>query len=79
MYFSQTDYWDSLKYYYEQIYVTGNKTYMSSDSVIVDGNKMVNVGVRLKGNRAYNWAANLPSVKLPFYSLYFRIKTTRLV
>lgn len=66
MYFSQANYWDSLKYYYEQIYVTGNKTYMSSDSIIVDGYKMVNVGVRLKGNSAYGWAANLPSVKLPF-------------
>lgn len=66
IYFSQPDYWDSLTYYYEQIEITGGKTYMKADSVVIDGTVLLDVGVRLKGNSAYNWAANQGSVKLPF-------------
>ena len=66
IYLSQPNYWDSLTYYYAQIAITGNKTYMRADSVIIDGTVLPNVGVRLKGNSAYGWAANFPSVKLPF-------------
>ena len=66
MFFSQTNYWDSLTYYFDQINITGNKTYMKTDSVIIDGNILSNVGVRFKGNSAYNWALQQGSVKLPF-------------
>jgi hypothetical protein len=66
MYFSQPNYWDSLTYYYEQIEITGSKTYMRADSMVIDGTVLYNVGVRLKGNSAYNWAVNQGSVKLPF-------------
>lgn len=59
--FSQSNYWDSLVYYYNQ----GLEQYMSA-TVTLDGTTMQNVGVRLKGNSSFSHPNNKKSIKLSF-------------
>jgi hypothetical protein len=59
--FSQTNYWDSLTYYYEQ----GLEQFMSA-TVIANGIIINNVGVRLKGNSSYTHPNNKKSFRLSF-------------
>ncbi len=65
-YISIPDFWDSLTYYHSQIAITGVKQYIKCDSLLVDGITYIDVGLRCKGNSAYSYAYNFPSVKLPF-------------
>ena len=59
--FSQTNYWDSLIYYYNQ----GLEQYMSA-TVIANGITFNNVGVRLKGNSSFSHPNNKKSFRLSF-------------
>lgn len=61
--FSQTNFWDSLQYYYD------TKTYMSADLVLTDADgehSFPNIGIRLKGNSSYSHPGNKKSFKIDF-------------
>ena len=59
--FSQTNYWDSLIFYYNQ----GLEQYISA-TVIANGQTFNNVGVRLKGNSSFTAPNNKKSFRLSF-------------
>jgi hypothetical protein len=56
-----TNYWDSLSYYYD----LGTEIYIPAD-VVIDGDTLVNVGVRFKGNSSYSHPNNKKSLRFSF-------------
>jgi len=54
MCFSQPNFWDTLITYHMLTWRLDSSHYLQSDSVIIDGVLLPNVGVRLKGKSAYN-------------------------
>lgn len=67
--FYETNYWDSLEYYYDELYdangdliIGADKTYMRA-AITIDGNVLDTVGVRLKGYFS-NWGSQ--GQKKPF-------------
>ncbi|MBN4066048.1 CotH kinase family protein [Candidatus Amoebophilus asiaticus] len=63
--FSQTEYWDSLTYYYDQMKLTNDATYMKA-TVKINAFTLHDVGMRLKGNSSYGHPGNKKSIKLDF-------------
>jgi spore coat protein H len=61
IHFDQSNYWDSLIYYYLQ----GNEQYMAAD-VTLNGLLLDSCGVRIKGNSSYNHPNNKKSLKIAF-------------
>jgi hypothetical protein len=59
--FYYPDYWDSLEYYYE----LGTELYIPAN-IIIDGDTLINVGVRFKGNSSYSHPNNKKSFRLGF-------------
>ncbi len=57
--FYYPNYWDSLEYYYS----LGTELYIPAD-VIIDGDTLVNVGVRFKGNSSFSHPNNKKSLRL---------------
>ncbi len=57
--FYYPNYWDSLEYYYN----LGTEIYIPAD-VIVEGDTLINVGVRFKGNSSYSHPNNKKSLRL---------------
>jgi spore coat protein CotH len=60
--FSQSSYWDSLTYYYDQ----GNEQYLPAKITIDDVLVLDSIGVRLKGNSSYSHPNNKKSMVLSF-------------
>jgi hypothetical protein len=59
--FYYPNYWDSLTYYYE----LGTELCIPTD-VIIDGDTLVNVGIRFKGNSSYSHPNDKKSLRLGF-------------
>jgi hypothetical protein len=59
--FDYTNYWDSLVYFYN----LGTEIHIPA-TVILDGDTLVNVGVRLKGQSSYSHPNNKKSIRLSF-------------
>jgi hypothetical protein len=64
--FSQTNFWDSLTYYYESD-TSDEGYYMLADKVEIDGQVVYDVGIRLKGNSSYlAYPGDKKSLKIDF-------------
>ncbi|MFN6086802.1 MAG: CotH kinase family protein, partial [Fluviicola sp.] len=63
--FTQSNFWDSLNYYYNDALTNGGDVQYMQTVVSIDGNEFDSVGFKQKGFYS-NWGASMTSQKLPF-------------
>jgi hypothetical protein len=61
--FTQSDFWDSLTYYYDNAFINGGNVQYMQATVVIDGAEVSSVGVKQKGYYS-NWGA-MGSLKKP--------------